>query len=109
MLTNLDIQLAVGVVERLLEQSVKATINSNVSLLGKPLLRGDISQSLDSRSWNTPEIEQLNLGQLLTTVLTTCLSLTVSVLLRCMTCSPLSATTSSPWTRAGLRCGLCCL
>ena len=56
-LTDLNIQLAVGVVKRLLEQSVKATINSNVSLLGKPLLRGHISQSLDPRSWNTPEIE----------------------------------------------------
>ena len=98
MLTDLDVQLAVGVVKRLLKQSVKATINSNVSLLGKPLLRGDISQSLDPRSWNTPEIKKLNLGQLLTTVLTSCLSLTVGVLLRCMTCSPLSATTSSPWT-----------
>jgi len=49
-LTDLDIQLAVGVVKRLLKQSVKATINSNVSLLGKPLLRGDISQSFDPRS-----------------------------------------------------------
>ena len=97
MLTNLDVQLAVGVVERLLEQSVKATINSDIPLLGKPLLWGDISQSLDSRSWYAPEIKQLNLGQLLITVLTTCLSLTVGVLL-CMACSPLSATTSSPWT-----------
>ena len=98
MLTDLDIQLAVGVVKRLLKQSVKATINSNVSLLGKPLLRGDISQSFDPRSWNTPEIKKLNLGQLLTTVLTSCLSVTVGVLLLSMTCFPLSATTSSPWT-----------
>ena len=99
MLTNLDVQLAVGVVKRLLEQSVKATINSNVSLLGKPLLWGDISQSLDSRSWYTPEIKQLNLRQLLTTVLTSYLSVTAGVLLLLfMACSPLSATTSSPWT-----------
>ena len=98
-LTNLDIQLAVGVVKRLLEQSVKATINTNVSLLGKPLLRGHISQSLDPRSWNTPEIKQLNLGQLLSTVLTSYLGVTSGVLLLlCMTCSPLCATTSSPWT-----------
>src|SRR6185312_5590457 len=107
-LTNLDVQLAVGVVKRLLKQSVKTTINSDIPLLGKPLLWGDISQSLDSRSWYAPEIKQLNLGQLLITVLTTCLSLTVGVLLR-MACSPLSATTSSSWTRAGLRCGLSCL
>ena len=104
MLTDLNIQLAVSVVKRLLKQSVKATINSNVSLLGKPLLRGDISQSLDPRSWNTPEIKQLNLGQLLTTVLTFYLSVTAGVLLLlCMTCSPLSTTTSSPWTSTGLR------
>ena len=70
MLTNLDVQLAVGVVKRLLKQSVKTTINSDIPLLGKPLLWGHITQSLDPRSWNTPEIEQLNLGQLLTTILT---------------------------------------
>ena len=98
MLTDLDIHLGISVIERLLEQSVEVTVNSNIPLLGKPLLRGHVPQSLDPRSWNTPEIKQLNLGQLLTTVLTSCLSLTVGVLLRCMTCSPLSDTTSSPWT-----------
>ena len=60
-LTDLDIQLAVGVVKRLLEQSVKLVIYSKIPLLRKPLLRGDISQSLDSRPWYPPEIQQLDL------------------------------------------------
>ena len=98
-LTNLIIHLAVGVVKRLLEQSVKPAIYSNIPLLRKPRLQGDISQPLDPQSWNAPEIKQLNLWRLLLciTVLTSCLSVTVTA------CCPVSTTTSSPWSRAGLR------
>jgi len=60
-LTNLDVHLAVSVVKRLLEQGVKTTINSNIPLLKKPHLWGDISQSFHSGPWYPPEIQQLDL------------------------------------------------
>jgi len=60
-LTDLNVHLAISVVKGLLEHSVKATINSNIPLLRKPRLRGDVSQSLHSRPWYPLEIQQLDL------------------------------------------------
>ena len=78
-LTDPNTQLTVCMVEGLLEQCVKVTINSEIPLLSKPGLYCHISHSLDPGPWQAPDVEQVNQWRLyccIITMLSICLTIT---------------------------------